>query len=120
MQTAHSARIMLVAALIIGGAAQASATTYVVSPDGPGDYPTIQAAVDAVVDYDVIELADGTFTGDGNRDIEVPAKNITIRSEGGDPMSCIVDCQGSARAEHRGFHFTRPAAAWRGSRASAS
>ena len=43
------------------------ATTYLVNPEGTGDFPTIQAAIDAVVDGDIIELNDGTFTGDGNR-----------------------------------------------------
>jgi hypothetical protein len=38
-----------------------SATTYLVTPDGTGDYPTIQLAVDAVVDGDIIELTPRTF-----------------------------------------------------------
>jgi len=79
--------------------------TYVVQPDGLGDYPTIQAAIAAATDGDIIELTDGTFTGDGNRDIMVPSRGITIRSQSGDPTNCIIDCEGSARAEHRGFYF---------------
>jgi hypothetical protein len=47
----------------------AGATTYVVHPDGTGDSPTIQAAIDASSDGDVVELTNGTFTGDGNRDL---------------------------------------------------
>jgi hypothetical protein len=42
---------------------------YVVHPYGTGDYPTIQATVTAADDGDIIELTDGTFTGDGNRDV---------------------------------------------------
>lgn len=83
----------------------ARATTYVVNPEGTGDFPTIQAAIDAVVDGDVIELTDGTFVGDGNRDIYFLGKAITVRSQSGDPTSCIVDCQGSQEDPHRGFFF---------------
>ena len=82
-----------------------SAETYVVQPDGLGDYATIQDAVDAASDGDIIELTDGTFKGDGNRDIVVPARDITIRSQSGDPHACVIDCEGSERAEHRGFRF---------------
>ncbi|MFH1501871.1 MAG: right-handed parallel beta-helix repeat-containing protein [Candidatus Eisenbacteria bacterium] len=84
----------------------AFATTYVVNPEGTGDFATIQAAVDSAGTGDVILLADGTYTGPGNRDIVVPAVTFTIRSESWDAMVCIIDCQGSAREEHRGFHFT--------------
>ena len=93
------------AALVILAAGTAAGTIYVVSPDGLGDYPTIQAAVLAATDGDVIELTDGTFTGDGNRDIQVPARPIAIWSQSGDYMECIIDCGGSAREEHRGFRF---------------
>jgi len=96
------ALLTLLAVLPTGAVA---GSTYVVQPDGLGDYPTIQAAITAATDGDIIELTDGTFTGDGNRDIAVPSRDLTIRSQGGDPMACIIDCEGSARAEHRGFYF---------------
>ncbi len=82
-----------------------SATVYVVTPDGTGDYPTIQAAIDAAVDGDVIELASGTFRGPGNRDIEYGHKSVTVRSASGDPTACIIDCEGSSSEPHRGFRF---------------
>jgi len=93
---------VVVVALCAGTAAGA---TYVISPDGLGDYPTIQAAVSAATDGDIIELTDGTFTGDGNRDIQVPSRPITIRSQSGNFLECLIDCEGGARAEHRGFWF---------------
>jgi predicted outer membrane repeat protein len=86
-------------------AASASATSYVVAPDGTGDYATIQEAIDAAEDGDVIELADGTFTGQGNRDLSYLGKAITIRSQSGDPERCIIDCGGSEEDPHRGFAF---------------
>jgi hypothetical protein len=78
------------------------ATTYVVTPDGTGDFPTIQAAVDAVLDGDIIELTDGTFTGVGNRDIQVyPDLAATVKSQSGNPEVCIIDCEQLGR----GFFF---------------
>jgi predicted outer membrane repeat protein len=83
----------------------AAAETYLIEPDGSGDFPTIQEAIDAVVDGDVIELADGVFTGEGNRDLDLLGRAITIRSRSGDPESCIINCEGSESEPHRGLIF---------------
>jgi hypothetical protein len=85
--------LMVVSAIASG----AGATTIIVRPDGTGDFPTIQAAIDAAQDGDVIELTDGTFMGNGNRDIDYLGKAITVRSQSGDPETCIIDCEGVAR-----------------------
>lgn len=74
------------------------ARTITVRPDGGGDYPTIQAAVNASQDGDVIELASGAFTGAGNRNVVVSRKILTIRSQTGDPSDCVIDCQHAGRA----------------------
>jgi hypothetical protein len=79
--------------------------TYLVNPEGTGDFPTIQAAVDAAENGDIILLADGVFSGDGNRDIGYRGKAITVRSESGNPEECIIDCGGSPEDFHRGFYF---------------
>jgi predicted outer membrane repeat protein len=76
-----------------------------VRPDGSGAYPTIQEAVDAAADGDVIELSDGLFKGPGNRDIDFLGKAITIRSQSGKPALCVIDCQGKPNDPHRGFIF---------------
>ncbi len=94
--------LILVASL---GGSIATANVYLVRPDGTGDYPTIQAAVNAAASGDIIELADGVFTGNGNRDLDFAGKAITVRSQSGDPAVCIIDCQGSQTDQHRGFHF---------------
>ncbi|MBD3336097.1 MAG: hypothetical protein GF355_11340 [Candidatus Eisenbacteria bacterium] len=95
------------AALVLAALAvsPAFAATYVVRPDGTGDFPTIQAAISAAVDGDVIELGDGVFTGGGNRDLDYMGKAITIRSESGIPATCVIDCEGSEADPHRGFFF---------------
>jgi hypothetical protein len=79
------------------------ADVFVVSPDGSGDFPTIQAAIDAASDGDDIELTDGVFVGEGNRDIVIRGRDIMIRSQSDNPEACIIDCQGSAADPHRGF-----------------
>ena len=72
----------------------------------PADYPTIQDAIDAAISCTTILVADGVYTGLGNRDIDFRGKVITLQSENG-PDNCIIDCQGSALDEHRGFWFRR-------------
>lgn len=81
------------------------AATWIVQPDGSGHFATIQDAVTTAGDGDTIELTAGTFTGPGNRDIDLLGKAITIRSQSGDPDSCIIDCQGGPGSPHRGFRF---------------
>ncbi|MBU1937669.1 M28 family peptidase [bacterium] len=75
--------------------------TFIVNPDGMGDFPTIQAAINAAGDCDTILMADGIFTGIGNRDIDFLGKAITLLSQSGDPTQCIIDCQNAGR----GFYF---------------
>lgn len=87
------------------GAAVAAATSYVIAPDGSGDWPTIQAGVDGASRGDTLFLADGIFTGDGNRDIDPLGKELAFLSLGGDPQNCIIDCAGSEADPHRGFAF---------------
>jgi parallel beta-helix repeat protein/predicted outer membrane repeat protein len=80
-------------------------STHYITAEGSGDFPTIQAAINASALRDTIELADETFSGEGNRDLDFGGRNLTIRSEGGDPAACIIDCQGLPGAQHRGFDF---------------
>ncbi len=80
--------------------------TLVVDPQGGGDYPTIQVALDSCSAWGVVTLEDGIYTGEGNRDITVPARAMTICSRGGDPSACLLNCQGSALDPHRAFRFS--------------
>ena len=67
----------------------------------PTDYPTIQAAIDAAVNGDIVEIADGTYTGAGNKNLDFAGKAITVKSAAGDPTFCIIDCEDDGR----GFYF---------------
>jgi hypothetical protein len=75
-----------------------------VDENGPADFNNIQAAIDDANDGDVVLIADGIYTGDGNRDIDFKGKAITVRSQNG-PGNCIIDCEGSRNELHRGFYF---------------
>jgi hypothetical protein len=70
----------------------------------PLDYPNIQAAIDNANNNDTVLVADGTYTGNGNRDIDFKGKAITVKSQNG-PETCIINCQGTFSEPHRGFYF---------------
>ena len=75
-----------------------------VDDDGPADFNNIRAAIDDANNGDTVVVADGRYTGQGNRDIDFLGKAIIVRSKNG-PERCIVDCNGSEGDWHRGFIF---------------
>ena len=79
--------------------------TYYVDDDGPADFNNIQAAVDSAYDGDTVVVADGTYTGEGNRDIDFLGKAITVKSENG-PENCIIDCDAMWSDYHCGFDLS--------------
>jgi predicted outer membrane repeat protein len=70
----------------------------------PVDQLTIQAGIDAALVGDTVLVADGTYTGSGNRSILIFEKNIVVISENG-PDDCIIDCEGSFANPHNGFNL---------------
>ena len=66
----------------------------------PADEQTIQAAIDVASVGDTVLVADGTYTGVGNKDLDFKGKAITVQSENGSE-NCIIDCED----EGRGFDF---------------
>lgn len=105
-----------------------------VDDDGPGDFgpgnpgisdptedgseahpfDTIQEAIDQMRDFEQanpdqsfiieIDVADGLYQGPGNRDINFFGRPYHLRSERG-PMSCTIDCAGTADDDFRAFVF---------------
>ena len=59
----------------------------------PAQYPTIQAAVTAANVNDTVLVADGTYTGAGNYNIDFGGKDLTVQSASGNPAACIINCQ---------------------------
>jgi hypothetical protein len=67
----------------------------------PAEQPTIQAAINVSLNKDTILVANGVYTGAGNRNIDFQGKEVTVKSENGAAVT-IVDCQNQGR----GFLFT--------------
>ncbi|UCG57901.1 MAG: hypothetical protein JSU70_00055 [Phycisphaerales bacterium] len=74
----------------------------------PSQYLTIQAAIDDCNDRDTVVVSPGVYGGDGNRDIEIIDKLITVRSiDPNDPnvvASTIIDCNSGPGELHRAFY----------------
>ncbi len=66
----------------------------------PSQYQTIQLAIDAAQNADIVLVASGTYTGTGNFDLNYKGKSITVKSADG-PDNCIIDAEGNGR----GFIF---------------
>jgi predicted outer membrane repeat protein len=82
--------------LFIGSLSVALGTTIHI----PADFATIQAGINAAVNSDTVLVANGTYTGDGNKNLDFTGKAIVVMSENG-AENCIIDCEGSGR----GFNF---------------
>lgn len=74
--------------------------------DGTPAHPfdAIQEAIDAAADSQVITVLDGTYRGEGNRDIDLRGKAVILRSQNG-ALNCTIDCGASPAEEHRGVIF---------------
>ena len=70
----------------------------------PGDAPTIQAGINAASAGDTVLVAAGTYTGNGNHDIDFGGKAVVVMSANG-PVVTIVDVQGNSGNLRRGFIF---------------
>jgi Metallo-peptidase family M12/PA14 domain/Bacterial Ig domain/Right handed beta helix region/FlgD Ig-like domain len=66
----------------------------------PNQYATIRAAIGAAQAGSVVWVAPGTYTGAGNRDLDLGGKSIRLTSGGG-PALTVLDAQGLSRV----FHF---------------
>ncbi len=88
-----------------GPGATRSPGTIFVRSDGSGEFPTIQAALNATIDGDTVSLYNGRYSGPGNRDIEFPSRSVVLKSRSGNPVYCVIDCEGSSQDPHSGIFF---------------
>jgi hypothetical protein len=88
--------MLAVSLLLVAASSQAFATTLDVFPDGSGPYPTLQQALYAAESGDTIRLADGVYTGPGNRNLLVGGV-LTFLSGSGDAAECVLDLEGEGR-----------------------
>ena len=100
--------VMIALTCLLVGPSFLLAATLEVEPGGKTGFTTIQEAVDAAVDGDIIVISPGTYAGRGNRDIDLRRKAITIRSTAPEEVSVvegtILDCEGRVGEPHRGFN----------------
>ena len=87
-------RQIQVLTVVLGTASMAAAETLRV----PSQYPSIQAAMTAAAPSgDTVLVADGTYTGVDNTNLQFAMKSLIVRSENG-PAQCIIDCAGLGSA----------------------
>ena len=81
--------------IIAAGGALNAGTIHV-----PGDYPDIQAGIDASSAGDTVLVEHGTYTGAGNKNLDFFGKDIVLRSDDSE-LNVVIDCEESGR----GFFF---------------
>ena len=68
----------------------------------PVDQPTIQDGIDAADGGDTVLVTEGSYSGDGNINIDFKGKQITVKSQNG-PEATIINCLSTPNS--RGFIF---------------
>ena len=97
-----AARRVFAALLLVLCAATGMQTAHAATINVPAQYAAIQDAVDAASNGDTIVIANGTYTGAKNRDINIVGKDLVVRSSGG-ASKCIIDCQQAGRGFYLGI-----------------
>jgi hypothetical protein len=65
----------------------------------PGDFPTIQAAIDGAQDGDTVLISPGTYRDAGNVNLVVRDKGLALIGIAG-PESTVIDCEGPEETQY--------------------
>ena len=88
--------------LVIVGLMGFSVQSFAAIINVPADQPTIQSGIDAARNGDTVIVADGTYKGEGNVNLDFKGKQITVKSQNG-AKSTIINCLWTP--DTRGFIF---------------
>jgi len=76
-----------------------------VDDDGPADFNNIQAAIDDANNGDIVIVAEGIYTGNGNYNIDYKGKTITVRSTDPNDPNVVANTIIDPNKAGRGFIF---------------
>ncbi|MCH7994572.1 MAG: hypothetical protein IIB57_09020, partial [Planctomycetes bacterium] len=101
--------IALTSCVLVGSTASGQTTRFVdlANCPGPGSgtqvdpFCVIQDGIDAAINGDEVVVANGTYTGFGNTNLNFGGRLITVRSASGDPSLCTIH----GEFANRGFIF---------------
>jgi hypothetical protein len=94
-QRSISVRDRFAAAVVVGSFLTCMATAGVLHV--PDDCATIGEAIAIAQDGDMVLVADGVYTGPGNRNLNFGGRDLIVCSANG-PENCIIDCEELGRA----------------------
>ena len=79
-----------------------------VCPSDGRAYTSIQAAITAAADGYLVEVCDGVYTGAGNTNVDFANKALSLQSESGNPVACVIDGGAGARGLVMSSAQTKP------------